>query len=187
LNDLREIPGIYVKDHFYNLLSSIRKRAKEDKIEPLLNWLEHKDKNPWVLHCLCPATSGMSKEDWFSTSMNTNIAEAQHYQAQREGTRMTLVSAIQKGLAVDKRFFEAKAAVRSVGVSVKYGNKSMTGRAKENITRKKASAKKKDKGKEKEVQQFDEDALLVCNDLAEIGADPELMNRYLALKIKRME
>lgn len=169
-------------------MDSIRKRAEKDRIEPLLNWLEHKDKNPWILHCLCIATTEMSREDWFSTSTSTNIAEAQHAQAQREGKHLTLVSAIQKGLAVDKRFFQAKAAVQSVGVSVKYGNNSMTGRAKQSIIRNKASAaKKKDKGKEKEIQPPDEDTLQVCNNLAELDADKDLLNRYLELKIQQME
>ena len=125
-----------------------------------------------------------------STARNARLVAnlAQHAQAQREGKHLTLVSAIQKGLAVDKRFFQAKAAVQSVGVSVKYGNNSMTGRAKQSIIRNKASAaKKKDKGKEKEIQPPDEDTLQVCNNLAELGADKDLLNRYLELKIQQME
>ena len=125
-NDLRAIPDIFVEEHFYNLLKSVRKRAEEQNIKVLLDWLEHKDHNPWVLQCLCQATSKMSREDWFSSSTNTNIAESAHAQGQREGIKLTLVSAVRLGMKMDKRFFETKTAVQSVGVSVKYGNHSTT-------------------------------------------------------------
>ena len=128
-NKLRDIPTVMLRDHYNNILSSVRQAAEAANLKLLLNWLDHKDHNPWILQCLSFATTGISRRDWFSTSATTNIAESAHAQSQRDGTRLSLVAAIRKGMLLDSRFFESTKAQTWSGVAVKYGNNSMTGRA----------------------------------------------------------
>jgi hypothetical protein len=81
------------------------------------------------LECVSRATSEMAWDDWYSTSNTTNIAESALAHSQRDGTRLTLVSAIQCGKQLDQRFLEGEHAAQSFGVTSKYGNHSVTGRA----------------------------------------------------------
>jgi hypothetical protein len=134
------------------------------------------------LQCISRATTGISRSDWFSTSANTNIAESAHAQSQREGIRLSLVAAIQKGMRLDARYFESELAQISSGISVKYGNTSMTGRAKQNITRKKKKAKQK--GKEKETR-VDESVLALAQDLIQSGVSATIVDAYLTSKINK--
>jgi hypothetical protein len=111
----------------------------------LLNWLKNKEDNGWVLKCLSIATSEMSRDDWFATSFTTNIAEAAHAHSQREGgLRGSLVSAIKKGLTLDKRLWQTATAVQETGIQDKYGNNSMSGKAFKNLTRGESTKRKKD-------------------------------------------
>jgi len=48
----------------------------------LINWFEHKGRNPWVLQYLNLAMTAMSREDWRSTSSTTNNDESAHIQSQ---------------------------------------------------------------------------------------------------------
>jgi hypothetical protein len=130
---------------FYGILQSVRDQAEKQEITHLLNWFEHKDRNPWILQCLSLATSKMSPSDWYSTSVNTNISESAHANSQRDGTHLSLVAGIQRGERFDMRFVVAEQASRSVGVSTKYGNNEMSGRANKNTNRAKAAAKRKEK------------------------------------------
>ena len=93
---LYDIPYIMLRDHFDNILRKVQHEAETKDMKPLLNWLDHKDHNPWVLQCFCPATTQISREDWKSTSSSTNYAESAHAQSQREGTKLSLVAAIQR-------------------------------------------------------------------------------------------
>ena len=54
-----------------------------------MNWIKHKDANPWVLTCVTFALSKMGRSDWYSTSVDTNIAESAHAQLQRDGVKLT--------------------------------------------------------------------------------------------------
>jgi hypothetical protein len=72
------------------------------------NWLDHKDKNPWILACVCPGLTEMKPADFFGMSFNTNIGESAHASAQREGIHLSLVGAIQTGLRFDRRFFDSE-------------------------------------------------------------------------------
>jgi hypothetical protein len=118
----------------------------------LLDWLDHKRANRWILTCSSRATTGMSHSDWYSTNSNTNIAESAHAQSQREGKNLTLVSAIQTGQKLDLRQFELERAAHSFGIASKYGNNSMTGRATKNSIRqakRQVQMKEKDKNTDK--------------------------------------
>lgn len=118
----------------------------------MLDWLDHKRANRWILTCLSRATTGMSHSDWYSTNSSTNIAESAHAQSHREGTNLTLVSAIQTGQKLDLRQFELERAAHSFGIASKYGNSSMTGRATKNAIRqgkRQAQMKEKEKNTDK--------------------------------------
>jgi hypothetical protein len=96
--------------------------------ESVLNWLKNKEgDNSWVLKCVSRATSEMAWGDWYSTSHSTNIAESAHAHLQRDGTRSTLVAAVEGGRRLDKRFLEGEHAAQTMGVFSKYGNNSITG------------------------------------------------------------
>jgi hypothetical protein len=82
----------------------------------LLNWLDHKEKKPFIYQCISRATINMNHMYWQSISFNTNIAESAHTQAQRDGKHLTLVGTIEKGEEIDARFFGARNARRLMGV-----------------------------------------------------------------------
>src|SRR5271169_2879799 len=123
------------EDQFSSALTYIKEQAKNKNIKELLDWLKNKDSNPWILQCLNPATSKMSMEDWFTTSHNTNIAEAAHAISQIEGKHLSLVAAIEKAQALDNRVLDTAIAVQHSGVQYKYGNNSTSGRILKNLTR----------------------------------------------------
>jgi len=136
-------------NHFTNALAEVRHIASGLGNRYLTNWLEHKEKNPWIFQCLSKATTMMNASYWMDTSFTTNVAESAHAQSQRDGTKLTLVAAIQRAAKLDGRFFEARTAARNMGVSVRYGDHSVSGLAKKNINRaRKANEKRKDKEKE---------------------------------------
>ena len=81
------------------------------------------------------ATTEMSHSDWYSINSSTNIVESAHAQSQREGKHLTLVSTIQIGQRLDLRQFELERATHSFGITSRYGNNSMIGRAKKNSIR----------------------------------------------------
>jgi hypothetical protein len=151
------IPNTLTQDHFYEIMATVRKRADELDLPILSNWLNHKDKNPWILQGLSIAitginnkkqffTIGVNREDWKETSFTTNIAESAHAQSQREGKHLTLLTALKKSIVFDRRFFHAQAATR-VGISARYGNNSITGRERQKIKRSSNTQAKKNKSK----------------------------------------
>ena len=71
---------------------------------------------------------------WYSTSVDTNIAESVHAQSQRDGVKLTLVTAIKKGERLDSLMFSLEQAVMSGGISAKYGNRLMSGQARQSLT-----------------------------------------------------
>ena len=105
----------------------------------------------------------MNATYWMDTSFTTNIAESAHAQSQRDGTKLTLVAAIQRAAQLDSRFFETRAATRNMGVPVRYGDRSVSGLAKRNINRAaKANEKRKDKGKELETANQQTELMMVA-------------------------
>lgn len=117
-----------------------------------------------------------------STSKNSNNIETDHSNIQRDGVRLTLVSAVQKGQLYDRRNIKHAENVNFSGVSRHFGNNSQTGRAKKKVVRNLAmNAKKKAKGKEKEIT-IEGNELQVAQDLIRSGVSPDVIEKYLAMK-----
>jgi hypothetical protein len=152
-------------------------------LEVLLNWLDHKDRNPWVLQCISFATTKISRSDWMSTSKNTNNIETDHSNIQRDGVRLSLVSAVQKGQVYDRRNLRYAENINFSGVSRHFGNNSQSGRAKKKVVRNIATkAKKKAKEKDNEVI-IEGNELQIAQDLIRSGIAPDIIEKYLATKL----
>ena len=121
------------EEQFSQALIYVTQKAKDKNDKLLLDWLKNKESNPWILRCLSPATSKMSRTDWFTTSHNTNIAESAHAISQREGKNLSLVAAIEKAQQLDKRVLDTAIAVQEMGIQHKYGNNSTSGRIFKNL------------------------------------------------------
>lgn len=179
---LKKIPDIVVFDHYLQLLKQVREIAEQSEIQPLLNWLDHKDHNPWVLQCLSLATTKINRNDWMSTSKNTNNVESDHSNIQRDGVKLSLVSAVQKGRSYDQRNLQNSKHVQFSGVARHFGNNSQTGRAKKKVARNLAVRNKKQaKDKEKEGTTEGHE-LEIAQDLIRSGVAPEIVEKYLASK-----
>ena len=115
----------------------------------------------------------MNRQDWYSTSVDTNIAESAHAQSQRLGVKLTLATAVQKGKEKDSRFFDLEQAFASHGISAKYGNMSLSGRAKQSATRNQARQRKKQATKPKEGTEVATAVLSTANELIQRGVNAD--------------
>ena len=79
---LRMLMNLRTVSVFHETLAHVRKEAEAKKLTPLINWLNHKEKNLWILQCVSLATTGMSHRDWQTTRFNTNPAESAHAYSQ---------------------------------------------------------------------------------------------------------
>src|SRR5436309_2288719 len=149
-DDLCLIPHVTLQDHVDNILASTYEFAEKTNNKKLQDWLNHKKVNPWILTCVTIALSSMNRQDWYSTSVDTNIAESAHAQSQRLGVKLTLVTAVQKGKEKDSRFFDLEQAIASHGISAKYGNMSLSGRTKQSLIRNQARQRRRQATKQKE-------------------------------------
>jgi hypothetical protein len=141
-------------------------------------------KRDWVLRCVSAATSLMDRDDWYGTSMSTNIAESAHALSQRDGIHLSLVAAIQAGKKIDDRFLEVKAAAVNTGIMSRSGNQSGAGRAERNLKRsQKAAEKRKGKSTVKEVNKEDESdamkTLRMAQDLIKEGVPAATIDAFL--------
>ena len=171
------IPELIILDHVHNILMRAREFAVNNSNDVLMNWIKHKDANPWVLTCITFALSKMGRSDWYSTSVDTNIAESAHAQSQRDGVKLTLVTAVKKGERLDSLMFSLEQAAMSGGISAKYGNRSMSGRARQNLTRTQARQRKKQE-KDKEYSGPTE-ALRLATELVQRGVAPSAVEGFL--------
>jgi len=140
---LRMLMNLTDESVFHEILATVRKEAEANNLKPLINWLQHKDRNPWVLQCLSLATTGMSRRDWQTTRFNTNPAESAHAYSQRDGIKLSLLAAVQRGQRIDGRFLELEFGAYRFGINPRYGNTSFSGRKKLSATRKKTKAAKR--------------------------------------------
>lgn len=85
----------------------------------------------------------MDPRDWIMTSKDTNRGEAGHARAQREGIRLSLLAAVQRGMKVDQDFVNAEMAGLKFGVRGRYAKYSFIARKRLAIKRQKANATKK--------------------------------------------
>jgi hypothetical protein len=88
------------------------------------------------------ATTRMNIKDWQTTRFDTNLAEAAHAYSQRDGIKLSLLAAVQRAQRIDHRFFQLEYSVCRFGVNSRYGNRSLNGRKKLAVTRKKAKVAK---------------------------------------------
>lgn len=128
------------------------------------------------------AVTKISREDWLSTSKNTNHGESDHASAAREGIKLSLISAIQKGRKFDLRKLQGRQNVNHSGVAHQYGNNSLSGRAQKKVTRSKvvkAKAKEKEKANETVIEGNE---LQITQDLIRSGIAPNIVEDYLVGK-----
>jgi hypothetical protein len=135
--------------------------------------------------CLSPATTRMSKGDWYTTSNNTNVAESAHAYSQRDGTRLTLVSAVLKGKKLDSIHFDRTAAIVTMGVRSHYGDSSSTGRAGKNAIHAKAAANKKAKQNVELKQKLD--VFAKAQELVQSGVDMKVVNMFLEMEVAKLK
>ena len=150
-------------------MEEIRKLATRQQFTRLLNWLRHKDQNPWIFQCLSRATTKMNHRYWDTTSNSTNIAESAHALSQRHGTNLTLVAAIKIARNLDFGRADSQNAMRRQGIAVRYGDNSIAGRTKRNLNRAKAVEKRRQKAQEDGQDVSSESALAaVVSSIAEL-------------------
>jgi hypothetical protein len=85
----------------------------------------------------------MNLKDWQTTSFTTNIAGSAHAHSQRDGIRLSLLAAIQRGRKFDLQFLRLEHAAFKFGVNPRYGNISFAGRKKKAVVRQKAKSARK--------------------------------------------
>jgi hypothetical protein len=142
---LRIIPEVQSKEAFLGIMSRVREHAllPTRYKKQLGDWLKHKEDNPWIFQGLCFPMSNMSHESWFTTRFNTNVAESAHAMSQRSGKQLSLVGAITASERLDSQFLEARRAAVQFGLSINYGNNSITRRTHKNMVRNNKRAAKK--------------------------------------------
>ena len=172
-DDLRLIPHVTLQDHVDNILATTNEFVEKTDNKKLQDWLSHKKANPWILNCVTLALSRMNRNDWYSTSVDTNIAESSHAQSKLSGVKLTLVTAVQKGKEKDSQFFGLESAVISHGISAKYGNMSLSVRAKQSATRNQARQRKKQATKPKEGTEVATAVLSTANELIQRGINAD--------------
>ena len=163
-------------------MRSIREEAARQGNDEILNWLSDKEgKRSWVLKCVSRATTKMKRDDWNSTSDSTNLAESAHALSQRDGTKLTLVAAIERARRLDQRFLEGKNAAENMGIMSRHGNQTLTGRTERNLKRsKKAAAKKNKSNKDPILEAFEMAQKLITE-----GIPKETVNDYLKRQMDR--
>jgi hypothetical protein len=179
---LEGLPGHLTLESLAAGLAIIRAETlKPNAAKPLVNWLKHKDLNPWVFKCLCFPLSLMRRTDWIATSFTTNIGESAHALSQRHGKQLTLVGAIQAGEKPDNQHFQLAQYVLNSGVNAMYGNRATTGRVRRNLTRQRNRTEATKKAKKHATSQK---ILMEAKSLLDAGISKEVVEEFLTLKSK---
>lgn len=155
--------------------------VKPNSPKPLVNWLKHKDANPWVFKCLCFPLSSMRHTDWIATSFTTNIGESAHALSQRHGKHLSLVGAIQAAEKLDTQQARLAQTVQISGINAMYGNHNSSGRAKKNLVRQRNRAEATKKSKKHETT---ERILMEAKRLLDAGVGKEAIEEFLSSKSK---
>ena len=182
---MKGLPGHLTLKSFDAALSIVRAEiAKPNPPSMLVNWLKHKDANPWVFKCLCYPLTSMKPLNWIETSFTTNIVESVHALSHKYGTRLTLLGAIEAGKKSDSQYFQVEQAVQMSGVHVHYGNNTATGRAKKSLNRKRVRMEAIKKAKKNETT---EQVLKEAKALIEAGLSADTVEKFLDSKSKSSE
>jgi len=155
---LRMLMNLTNESVFQETLATVRTEAEAENLKPLINWLDHKERNPWILQCLSLAMTGMSRKDWQTTRFNINPAESApgHAYSQRDGIKLSLLAAVQRGKRIDEQFFQLEFGAYRFGINPRYGNTIFSGRKKLSATRKKAKVAKKASAPARELEKMAE-------------------------------
>ncbi|CAB4426177.1 unnamed protein product [Rhizophagus irregularis] len=108
----------------------------------IIDWVQYY-RQPYVLASLNKYISNMENEIWDRHENNTNIAEAAHAQANREGKQLKLLTAIMRGRRLDERLFKIAEINDKFGVLYTRRNKSEIKRKAKAMSRKDTNANKK--------------------------------------------
>lgn len=177
---MKSIPNLYTEEGIHSAMNMLRIECnKIDAPVSLINWVKHKDSNPWILRALCPALSLMRKKDWLTSEYTTNIAESAHAYSQRTGKQLTLVGAILQAEKLDKQYFELQSNVYRFGVASGYGKKDIIGRADKNMNRQKGRIQKVKKATKSEQQSETGRLLMEAKELIESGVDAKVVEQFL--------
>ncbi|PKY63056.1 hypothetical protein RhiirA4_490827, partial [Rhizophagus irregularis] len=101
----------------------------------IIDWVQYY-RQPYVLASLNKYISNMENEIWDHHGNNTNIAEAAHAQANREGKQLKLLTAIMRGRRLDERLFKIAEINDKFGVPYTRRNKSEIKRKAKAMSRK---------------------------------------------------
>jgi len=123
----------------------------------------------------------MKSDDWNSMSDSTNLAESAHALSQRDGTKLTLVAAIEKARRLNLWFLEGKNAAENMGIMSRHGNQTLMGRTERNLKRSKKAAAKKNKSKKDPILE----AFEMAQKLIAEGIPKETVNDYLKCQMDR--
>lgn len=119
----------------------------------------------------------MNKNDWYTTSMTTNIAESAHALSQKDGKHLSLVGAIQMGKKIDQRFLDTMSAAVNRGIMSRTGNQTIIGRTERNLKRsQKAVAKRKEKAMQDDSAA---NALQIAETLIKSGVSAGIVETFL--------
>ncbi|CAB5388887.1 unnamed protein product [Rhizophagus irregularis] len=108
----------------------------------IIDWVQYY-RQPYVLASLNKYISNMENEIWDRHGNNTNIAEAAHAQANREGKQLKLLTAIMRGRRLDERLFKIAEINDKFCVPYTRRNKSEIKRKAKAMSRKDTNANKK--------------------------------------------
>ena len=173
---LKGLPGHLTMESLHAAVGIVRNETeKPGAPKALINWLKHKDANPWVLVCLCYPMSSMRMTDWVATSFTTNIAESAHALSQRYGKQLTLVGAIQAGEKLDRQHYEIARIGYQIGLNTTYGNRSVTGRAHKSAIRQRSRTEASKKTKKHETT---EKILMEARSLLDAGISKDIVENF---------
>ncbi|PKY52765.1 hypothetical protein RhiirA4_470609 [Rhizophagus irregularis] len=117
----------------------------------IIDWVQYY-RQPYVLASLNKYISNMENEIWDHHGNNTNIAEAAHAQANREGKQLKLLTAIMRGRRLDERLFKIAEINDKFGVPYTRRNKSEIKRKAKAMSRK---GNRKDTSEESKIPMQD--------------------------------
>ena len=132
----------------------------------------------------------MKRGDWYSTSHDTNIAESAHVISQKDGIRLTLVSAIQVAKRLDMRSLDGQRIAQNMAVFSRQGNQSVAGKAAKNIKRQKKTAEKRAKKKTMKIdvgQDAGENILVKAARLLDEGLSLEVVDFFLKKEREKID
>ncbi|UZO11878.1 uncharacterized protein OCT59_003431 [Rhizophagus irregularis] len=117
----------------------------------IMDWTQYY-RQPYVLASLNKHISNMENEIWDHHGNNTNVAEAAHAQANREGKQLKLITAIMRGRRLDERVFKTAEINDKFGIPYTRRDKSEIKRKAKAMTRKDTNKRSQKETSNKELK-----------------------------------